>query len=280
MLDLSTPYFCFNREERHLAAVLFHLLCLGDNIERLIQSRGLGRDWEVMLEECGVYFEYSFLRDAWHRLGTGEEANAAKREIIRCKLEGFGATESLLGRIDAAETRELNGMFIGHPSAVHVQSPANWQLARFGPCEAGLERENVLAACKLKWAFKAKPDIVVQPSLQRALCLELKLESGEGSYPTDGTEKLILKKRGLYEPGKEKLPPIRQTALQRLMMEDLFGPDRVSVLLVTRNGPEDNDAEAAVSWAQLLAKLEIPATIPRFVQKALAAFSGPSCTVD
>ena len=74
MLDPPKPYFLINREERHLAAVLFHLLCLGDNLTRLVHSRR--PNWPVLPDECGVYFEYSFLRDAWHSLGKGEAANA------------------------------------------------------------------------------------------------------------------------------------------------------------------------------------------------------------
>src|SRR5271155_3594674 len=37
------PYYRFNREERHLAAILFHLLCLRDNAKKLLCSRGLAR---------------------------------------------------------------------------------------------------------------------------------------------------------------------------------------------------------------------------------------------
>jgi len=46
MLDISKPYFSYNREERHLAAVLFHLLCLGDNVTRLVSSRC--PDWTIL----------------------------------------------------------------------------------------------------------------------------------------------------------------------------------------------------------------------------------------
>ncbi len=169
MIDLSKPYFLFNREERHLAAVLFHLLCLGDNLARLIRSRH--PDWKVLPNECGVYYDYSFLRDVWHNLGRGEAANAKKCAVLQSMLERFGATPGLLGRIDGAKALELNQLFIARPSVDHVQSPANWQLARLASREVAFEREDVLAACRLKWAFKSKPDLVVQPSADRALCL-------------------------------------------------------------------------------------------------------------
>ncbi len=48
----SKPYYLFNREERHLAALLFHVLCYENNIRRLLD--GLGLDWPVVPNEAGV----------------------------------------------------------------------------------------------------------------------------------------------------------------------------------------------------------------------------------
>jgi hypothetical protein len=274
MLETSKPYFLFNREERHLAAVLFHLLCHGKNLARLVHSRR--PDWAVLPNECGVYFDYSFLRDAWHGLGKGVDANAKKRAVLRSMLERFGATPALLHKIDAEGTGELNGLFISRPSVSHIQSPANWQLAHLASPGVELGRDDVLAACRLKWAFKSKPDLVVQPSLKRALCIELKLESVEGTYPSDGTEKAILKSLGLYGPGGAFALPMRQTDLQRLMMHEIFGADHVSMLFVTRHEPRNDVPGPAVSWSHLLQCLEIPAEAPRFVREAFGAIRGPS----
>jgi hypothetical protein len=273
MLELSKPYFLFNREERHLAAVLFHLLCHGENLTRLIHSRR--PDWTVMPDECGVYFDFSLLRDAWHSLGMGHDANAKKRAVLRSMLERFGATSALLDRMDAAGTAALNDLFINRPSISHIQSPANWQLARLASSEIGLGRDDVLATCRLKWAFKSKPDLVVQPSANRALCIELKLESVEGTYPSDGAEKAILKELGLYGPDGAFALPMRQTDLQRLMMHDIFGSDHVAMLFVTRRESQSNAPGPAISWSHLLQCLEIPTTTPRFVREAFAVARGP-----
>jgi hypothetical protein len=74
------PLFYFNREERHLAAVLFHILNHKDNVARVLKSTKRG--WEINPEEFGIYFEYSYPRDLWNKLSANAESNDLKREVI------------------------------------------------------------------------------------------------------------------------------------------------------------------------------------------------------
>jgi len=284
LLDQERPYFLFNREERHLAGVLFHLLCVRGNAKRLCSQ--LRPDWPARDDEIGVYLEYSYLRDVWDAIERkGPEANTRKRKSLRTMLEAFGGRPELLAALDQTmEVREFNHLFVRNPSKTDVQSPATWQLGTFGADGSGFAPEDLLALCKLKWAFRVKPDVVVQPSLGRAICLELKLESGEATYPSAGAEIRLLRERGLYDKrlAGTRLP-MRQTTLQRLAMEHLFGTGNVEMVYVTRRGqgvaePGSSRGEEplCLSWGSLLGLLEVPAGLPRFVQAAIDLCSVPA----
>lgn len=173
----NRPLFEFNREECHLAAILFHILNYKDNAARALNSTKRG--WEINPNEFGIYFDYSYPRDLWNKLNAKDkaQANGRKRRVIFEMLACRGFETEKLAQIK--EMRDFNGFFINRPSRDHIQSPANWDLARIAeslPSDSQFE-----IACKIKWAFKVKPDIVIHANNEQALCIELKLESGEGS---------------------------------------------------------------------------------------------------
>jgi hypothetical protein len=56
-------YMSIAREERHLGAVLFHVLSLpyANNVEKLLKR--IACDWQIDPDQFGIYFEFSYLRD-------------------------------------------------------------------------------------------------------------------------------------------------------------------------------------------------------------------------
>lgn len=78
------PYYEFNREERHLAGILFHILASLGMRERALKA--LHCDWKINDAEFGMYLEYSYPRDAWHSKGkelkSAGAANDWKRDTI------------------------------------------------------------------------------------------------------------------------------------------------------------------------------------------------------
>lgn len=263
VLDPDWPYFLFTREERHFAAVLFHLLCLPGNAQALLDAFGTG--WTFDDTEGGVYFEYSYLRDRWHTLGQDgtpmDATNQARCAMLSAVLRGFGASGSLLARVAGDGVAALNGRFIAKPSITQVQSPANWQVARFAAAGGSLSSPDIAAAARTKWAFRIKPDLLVQPRLGRALCLELKFGSGEGSYPAKGTERALLR--------PHMTEPVRQTELQRDMLGLVFGAGNLCCGFITRNGSADADGLRRRPWPEVLRRLHRPAGMPRFLRDAL-----------
>jgi hypothetical protein len=255
LVESDEPYFQFDREERHYAAILFHILNHEDNAELALRSAD--RNWNLNKSEFGIYLEYSYPRDLWNKFEVKTESNKRKRDVIIGMLasQGFDTT-----RLTAhTQEEDFNRFFIGRRgSREYVESPANWsltQLARSLPSES--DNKDLVTACMIKWAFRAKPDIVIHADCKRALCIELKLESGESSYPANGAERKLLYDRGLHL--------IKQTDLQRFLMTKLLGFD-CRFRFITRH---TTSSEECVSWRDFLRPLKPLPNPPRYVEEAL-----------
>lgn len=110
--------------------------------------------------------------------------NKTKKQIIIEMLRKSGATSELLDDLARLEVQQLNERFVGNNRAIdgiqgnvdlrrHIQSPANWRLPTFDKFLTA--RDDMVAACKLKWAFRIKPDLVIHTDNNHALFIELKL---------------------------------------------------------------------------------------------------------
>jgi len=125
------PYYTFNREERNLAAILYHLLLTGEqNLGRFLDLVDHKPEWP--LSKCEVYYEYAWIRDDWHRKELVlkpdvVKQNAEKRNWVVDRLPmGIKPPSS------DNEIRAWNEFFglVKNPSVEHIQSPANWVLSR------------------------------------------------------------------------------------------------------------------------------------------------------
>jgi hypothetical protein len=263
LVGIDEPYFQFDREERHLAAILFHILNYKDNAERALRSAE--PDWKIDPAEFGVYLEYSYPRDLWNKMEVKTESNKRKREVIIGILGGHGFDTNKLTSLNQAE--HFNAFFVGHrASREYIESPANWsltQLAKSLPSKS--DDKDLVTACKIKWAFRAKPDIVIHADRGHALCLELKLESTEGSYPSGGEEKRLLRDRCLFAEGKTAPLPMSQTALQKYLMTELLGFD-CRFRFITRHTTSSHEF---ISWSDFLGLLEPLPNPPLYIEAAL-----------
>jgi len=266
LVGMNEPYFQFDREERHLAAILFHLLNYKDNAEHALHWAK--PDWRINPAEFGGYFDYSYPRDLWNKMGVKAECNNRKRDVITEMLGNHGFDTSRLASLEPV--KDFNAFFIEthRASRDFIQSPANWSLTQIAKSLPSPDSNSELVtACKMKWAFKAKPDIVIHADLQHALCIETKLESGEGCYPAAADEKKLLRERGLFGQKKKGFElPMSQTDLQKFLMEDLLGLDCRFTLVTPRatsGKRRTTSGKGCVSWSDFLSLLEpLPAPLP------------------
>ncbi|MCB0771611.1 MAG: hypothetical protein KDC00_14520 [Flavobacteriales bacterium] len=182
------PYYTFNREERNLAAILYHLLLSGEeNLKRFLELVDHKPEWSV--DKCEVYFEYAWLRDKWHLMDKEVNPNEVKRNWVEARLPPSIKPPSVDKGIRA--WNEFFGL-TKKPSSKHIQSPANWVLAGIHPSVQGNAFRKL---AMLKWAFNIKPDLVIITGDNRAVCVEAKVESGAGKYPTSKSDKAVWKAR-------------------------------------------------------------------------------------
>ena len=259
------PYYEFNREERHLAAILFHVLANPENVRCLLKAH-CPPSWKISEPQFGIYFEYSFLRDLWATIGSGAKFNEKKKDaILHLLLVGGGFTDKMLEELKVSTAEKFNSFFLERGKKI-IQSPANWQLrtlARKVEDDAAL-----VSACKIKWAFKAKPDLVIQTDQNHALCIELKFKSRVSQYPADSAEIQILKEeRKVF--GTNKPFPIKQTCIQKFLMNELLGLE-TRFLLVTQKG-----GEGSISWFDLLKPLNV--SVPPHMLQTLRLVTNRSC---
>lgn len=182
-LNWNDNYYKINREERNLAAIFYHLLLKDKNMKMFLNL--IGCNFEIIDNEFSIYFEYAYLRDLWATI----KKNDKKRELIYkfLKIKNINVIKQF-------SIEKFNEFFGARPKASknHIQSPSTWSIKNYTD---QLDDQDFLEVCKFKWAFKAKPDIVIHTSYNNAICIETKLFSSESSYPSNKEEKKYLKKR-------------------------------------------------------------------------------------
>jgi hypothetical protein len=238
-------------EERNYAAIFFAALCNPENAERFVDYCGFKKKVGA---DFGIYFECVYLRDLWKQIPK----EATKKEIIRQLLPISGIDE-----IMGLPIVEINRKFgvAGQPSEKFVQNPGKWAITKYN--EKFQDNSDFLKICKFKWSFNIKPDIVIHLDKNRAICIEAKYHSGEGSYPSSNVEKNIFNKRGLDYLG--------QINLQRYMMEELLGVKTDFVYLVYNE--EKSETHTVVSWKKAFGCLDL-SEMPLFALEMVNNISG------
>jgi len=230
LLGWKDGYHAICREERNVAAIFYHLLLQGTNLRRFLDR--VDCKLPIRTDEIAIYFEYAFLRDLWNaRVRDVETA----RSLILDLLVPSNADE--LRRMSVLEVNEFFGA-VPVASREYIQMPGKWSIERF----AGHITDNdaFLRTCRFKWAFNAKPDIVIHTTHDTAVCVEAKIESGEGQYPTNRSEIAEFKRRGI--------PLQKQTDLQTYILRELLGIEAEFIYLVaTRTAP--SATHHTITWA-------------------------------
>jgi hypothetical protein len=253
------------REERLFCAILFHLLLENNaNLTTFVDliNGQLPEDKRLPQfgDDASVYVEFTYLRDSWYAL---RHNNDGKRAVI---FELFSRSPILSQLASAsfpaaADCGSFNERFMGSRGArirADIAYPGQWPVnaLRDGFSDPEVFRE----LCRLKWAFNIKPDLVVLGAGSKPVCVEAKLESREGSYPTGNEECAIFDQ--LFGPGQRR---VKQVELQQFMFETLIGVECQPVV-VGRSPINGEDAIPFLSWKNLFASLDLGGSRP-FVRR-------------
>ncbi len=242
------PFWMFNREERNAVAILFGLLTQRRNLDAF----GSLFDWHPPdLADAEIAVEWSYLRDLWwHHSRTWTDPDDGRRAILDALHPPNRAELAALSVVD------FNRFFgaVPKPSEKYIQAPSNWSIGRFAP---NIDDDQVfLAACRFKWAFNGKPELVIQTPSGEALCVEAKMDSGEGSYPSTPSEKAIFNNRGLDR--------VSQTSVQRYLVDDLLGLNGTHVFISRKR--RSVPGYSSTTWTELARSLDF-GEAPDFVRQ-------------
>ena len=258
-----TDFFRIVREERLFCSVLAHLLMEGDsNLARFLElvrhELSPGSRSDAGRKDAEIYVEFTFLRDYCSGLGRD---NGAKRRVILLllsKIDGLGR------HVDAGFPEaipEFNALFMGSRGGRitgDIVYPGQWSVTQLNK-QYGACCEQFRDFCRFKWAFNIKPDIVVLLPGCRPLCIEAKLESREGVYPTNPREAQIFDER--FGQGKGR---VRQIDLQEFMFGVLLGEP--CDILVIRRDEEATSHLPCLTWRRVFSQLDVSSSIP-FVRR-------------
>ena len=201
-----------------------------------------------------IFLEYAYPRDLWSQI----KDNDTKRGLILELLK-----PSNMDALQEVSVLDFNKHFgaVPGPSVKYVQSPGSWSLPKFN--KTITDDGELLKTCMFKWAFNAKPDVVIHTSRDQAVCIEAKLKSSEGQYPQSGSEKKIFHSRGLEY--------VSQTGLQRYLMQDLLGIETQFVFLVEKPA-KTRDTHDLLLWKDAFESLDLSG-LPRFMHEIIGAVS-------
>lgn len=259
--EKADNYAAINREERNLCAILFHMLLINDNIRPFMEL--LGNPFTKPGADVNIYMEYAYARDLWNTMGRDTDANTDKKQFILNKL-GLHRDK----RFVDLSVVDFNETFGATPraSTKYIQNPGRWTVKKLA--ETLTSNDEFQRACVFKWAFNVKPDIVIHTSPTTAVCIEAKLESGEGQYPQGKEEKDIWDRR--LGNGKR----VNQTEVQYFLMEEILGIGAKHVFLQRQRAKENNLSEKSISmtWEDVFNALNrdgIPAFMTTTINSAI-----------
>lgn len=183
LLPLKSDYVDFNREERHFSAILFHLLLQPGGVEKFIAL--VRAPTPPPGAELQVFFEYTQLRDRFSEIARRcHHDHDPHRQILRDAILRMLPQSDALSWLSTAAPRPFNEFFCGPSGAseTYYQMPSRWSPTRRFDDWHAKDPEFAKQACRMAWAFNAKPDLVIHTSEDTLICVEIKVESGEGAY--------------------------------------------------------------------------------------------------
>jgi hypothetical protein len=267
MLGNENAFYEFVREERMFCATFAHLLMTGtDNLasfltllnEKVSPQRRIGT---TNLEEAELYLEFTYLRDHWNSLGPD---NDKKRASLAALLRRVPTLESVAAALPD-DIGELNRSFMGPRGALvkrDIVMPGQWSVTAL--YEAYKSSPDVFRdLCRFKWSFNIKPDLVILLPGTSPVCIEAKLESGEGFYPASAREGPLFDEVFSDWPRRGR---VAQFELQEFMFRELLESPCLPVILSRSEYGSDDQSAAFLTWNEVFNRLDLATSLP-FVRR-------------
>lgn len=174
----NKKYYVVNREERFYCALVAHALLHSKHTYQKFRNL-INNKLQIQLDQLDyeIYLEIAALRDYWNDLGNprsySPETHDRRINVLKEILRSQFISDTIIDEFDLFWTKE------DHKK---LWCPGHWSNERIK--STGDERFQ-----KIKWAFNAKPDIMII-SGSYCLLIEAKVESGIGQYGGNGNDQL------------------------------------------------------------------------------------------
>lgn len=235
----NKQYYEINREERFYCFLFAHALLSSHHV-RSGFARLVERRFKVILDpdDLEVYVEAAVLRDFWHDLGDpnvySDKTHLRRRKVLEAILNEFDVPASTLEAYDLFwTTGERNKLW----------SPGRWS-------EGALKQNGLENIIPVKWAFNAKPDIMVF-SGNNVLLIEAKVESGEGRDGQSGYQQFE-NQQLVSRLIKLLVPQFRNSTIANTVLElkSVKGISWDKVVSIVRNSDVDKFTKNCLSQIQ------------------------------
>ena len=262
-------YHLVNREERFYCMLIAHCLLSSksarEGFAKVVHDEAGLPGIFSNSSEFEVFMEVAALRDYWRELGDPKRYDPAIEQARRDFLEK--ALRWVNGLEDGAKVGwsqsppDLLDKKRGSPfwtekkdgSPNKLCSPALWPIKKLNKADS--TRPCVERLKRLRWAFNAKPDLLVLGG-QHGVLIEVKVESG-GGQNKDGYKQL----------------PTQANILSLWKHFDLPGLNGNISLVTLGKGPKPSGSEHHMKWKQLIEGIGVKNMDP-FTARCLGRFNG------
>ena len=204
-----------NREERFFCFLLSHALLMSGQV-RQVFAKLASKKCNVSLDpdKLEVYVEASVLRDYWRDLGDpvaySPETHNNRRAVLELIFEKHSISADVLDKHDLFWT-----------STRKLWNPNHWS-------EKALEEAGLKELIKVKWAFNAKPDILLV-SPESMLVIEAKVESAEGCKADTSYKQLEIQEL-VIDLWKRLIPSFQDREIKLALLNVSSSHEKVPVL--------------------------------------------------
>ncbi|MFC2066843.1 hypothetical protein ACFLUO_07340 [Chloroflexota bacterium] len=226
---LNQSYIEVNREERHYCSLLAHAL-LSSEIVREEFAALVSEEVKLDPAQTEVFIEVAALRDYWHALYDGnprlynDTTSANRKAFLEEILTIYDIPIDIIGKEKLFWTKGIGSK---------LWNPGHWTIPEIEKPKLG----HIDQLKKLKWAFNAKPDMMIVSNNQ-AILVEAKLESGEGKYGDDG-----IGQREIQETIGELMPKLIIPAFEDIVFHNM---------LLAKKLPKDNEWQLSITWKEII----------------------------
>lgn len=182
MMFNDKSYIQVNREERFFCALFAHALLSSEAIRKDFSTLVASRlDVQINPSSLQVFLEAAALRDYWDDLGDSvtysDETHSKRKAVLSAILKKEDILEGCIDKYDFFWTSKEHKK---------LWSPGRWN-------EKTIEEAGLSELIRIKWAFNAKPDMLII-SDSSVLLIEAKLESSEGRNNESGYRQFDIQK--------------------------------------------------------------------------------------